>query len=149
MRQWGIKGNHERDQARPEASRLQGKTIAVTNTQPYDSISVPMELVAIPDKGKKNRKSDRGLSRQNDSSSSSNLPEVCNVIHHCSRRSRSARSSLQITEVQISCRPHCSCDDTDVDTSYRMCCITVGDSRSFSAATLFDTDAHTSFVQVD
>ena len=42
--------------------------------------------------------------------------------------------------------PSCNCDDTDVDTTYRMCCIIVGNSPSFSAATLFDTGAHTSFV---
>ncbi len=42
--------------------------------------------------------------------------------------------------------PSCDCDDTDVDTTYRMCCSTVGNSPSFSAATLFDTGAHTSFV---
>ena len=35
---------------------------------------------------------------------------------------------------------------TDVDTTYRMCCITVGNSPSFNAATLFDTGAHTSLV---
>ena len=34
--------------------------------------------------------------------------------------------------------PSCNCDDTDVDTTYR--------SPSFSAAILFDTGAHTSFV---
>ena len=42
--------------------------------------------------------------------------------------------------------PSCNCDDTDVDITYRMCCITVGNSPSFSAATLFDTGSHTSFV---
>ena len=30
--------------------------------------------------------------------------------------------------------------------TYRMCCLTVGDSPSYKAATLFDTGAHTSFV---
>ena len=34
--------------------------------------------------------------------------------------------------------PSCSYDDNDVDTTYRMCCITVGNSPSFSAATLFE-----------
>jgi hypothetical protein len=40
----------------------------------------------------------------------------------------------------------CDCDAQDIDTTYRMCCITVNDSPSYSAATLFDTGAHTSFV---
>jgi hypothetical protein len=40
----------------------------------------------------------------------------------------------------------CDCDDADVDTSYRMCCITVGTSPSFKAATLFDTGANASYV---
>ena len=40
----------------------------------------------------------------------------------------------------------CDCDAQDIDTTYRMCCVTVGNSPSYSAATLFDTDAHTSFV---
>ena len=40
----------------------------------------------------------------------------------------------------------CDCDDIDVDMTYRMCCLTVGDSPSYKAATLFDTGAHASFV---
>ena len=40
----------------------------------------------------------------------------------------------------------CDCDAQDIDTTYRMCCVTVGNSPSYSAATLFDTGAHTSFV---
>ena len=36
----------------------------------------------------------------------------------------------------ISCGT-CDCDDADVDTTYRMCCITVGTSPSFKAATFF------------
>jgi len=45
--------------------------------------------------------------------------------------------------------PHisCDCDAQDIYTTYRMCCVTVDDSPSCSAATLFDTGAHTSFVQ--
>ena len=30
--------------------------------------------------------------------------------------------------------------------TYRMCCISVGNSQSYKAATFFDTDAHASFV---
>ena len=33
----------------------------------------------------------------------------------------------------------CDCDAQDIDTTYRMCCVTVGNSPSHSAATLFDT----------
>ena len=42
----------------------------------------------------------------------------------------------------------CNCDDTDVDTMYRTCCITTGNSpTSLSVTTLFDTGANpTSFV---
>ncbi len=40
----------------------------------------------------------------------------------------------------------CACNDVDVDTTFRMYCITVGKSPSYHAATLFDTGAHTSFV---
>jgi hypothetical protein len=40
----------------------------------------------------------------------------------------------------------CDCDDADIDMTYRMCCISVGDSPSYKAATLFDTGAHASFV---
>ena len=40
----------------------------------------------------------------------------------------------------------CDCDDIDIDMTYRMCCLTVGDSPSYKAATLFDTGAHASFV---
>ena len=47
------------------------------------------------------------------------------------------RSQLSTTMTH----PSCDCDDTDVDTTYRMCCITVGNSPSFSVATLFDTGA--------
>ena len=36
--------------------------------------------------------------------------------------------------------------DADVDITYRMHCITVDNSPSFKAAILFDTGAHTSFV---
>ena len=41
---------------------------------------------------------------------------------------------------------HISCDCDAQDTTYRMCCVTVGNSPSYCAATLFDTGAHTSFV---
>lgn len=40
----------------------------------------------------------------------------------------------------------CDCDDADVDIFYRMCCVSVHNSPSFKAATLFDTGAHASFV---
>ncbi len=40
----------------------------------------------------------------------------------------------------------CHCDDIDVDMTYRMCCLTVDNSPSYKAATLFDTGAHASFV---
>jgi len=40
----------------------------------------------------------------------------------------------------------CDCDDADVDITYRTCCITVGTSPSFKAATLFDTGANASYV---
>ena len=42
--------------------------------------------------------------------------------------------------------PHisCDCDAQDIYITYRMCCVTVDDSPSCSAATLFDTGAHTS-----
>ena len=56
--------------------------------------------------------------------------------------SRGGMSQLSTTMTH----PSCNCDDTDVDTTYRMCCITVGKSPSFSAVNLFDTGAHTSFV---
>jgi hypothetical protein len=35
----------------------------------------------------------------------------------------------------------CDCDDADIDTSYRMCCISVNNSPPFKASTLFDTGA--------
>jgi hypothetical protein len=40
----------------------------------------------------------------------------------------------------------CDYDDVDIDMTYRMCCISVGNSPSYKAATLFDTGAHASFV---
>jgi hypothetical protein len=40
----------------------------------------------------------------------------------------------------------CDCDAQDIDTTFRMCCVTVNDSPSYSAATLFDAGTHTSFV---
>ena len=46
----------------------------------------------------------------------------------------SAYSLLHIT---------CNCDDTDIDTMYRACCITTGNSpTSLSVTTLFDTGAN-------
>ena len=36
----------------------------------------------------------------------------------------------------ITTRVSCDCDDTDIDMTYRMCCLTVGDSPSFKAATM-------------
>ena len=56
---------------------------------------------------------------------------------HEDSSSRGGTSQLSTTTTH----PSCNCDDTDVDTTYRMC-----NSPSFSAATLFDTGAHTSFV---
>ena len=46
----------------------------------------------------------------------------------------------------IMTHPSCNCDDIDVDTTYCMFGISVGNSPSFSTATLFNTGAHTSFV---
>ena len=46
----------------------------------------------------------------------------------------------------ITATASCDCDDIDVDMTYRMCCLTVGDSPSYMAVTLFDTGAHASFV---
>ena len=40
----------------------------------------------------------------------------------------------------------CDWDDADVDITYRMCCITVGTSPLFKAATLFDTGANVPYV---
>jgi hypothetical protein len=40
----------------------------------------------------------------------------------------------------------CDCDDADIDMTYRMCCISVGNSPLYTAVTLFDTGAHASFV---
>jgi hypothetical protein len=40
----------------------------------------------------------------------------------------------------------CDCDDADIDMTDRMCCISVGNSPLYTAATLFDTGAHASFV---
>jgi hypothetical protein len=40
----------------------------------------------------------------------------------------------------------CDWDDADVDLTYRMCCITVGTSPLFKAATLFDTGANAYYV---
>ena len=40
----------------------------------------------------------------------------------------------------------CDWDDADADITYRMCCITMGTSPSFKAATLFDTGANASYV---
>jgi len=59
-------------------------------------------------------------------------------------RVKLSRGTSQLSTIMT--HPSCNCDDTDVDTTYRMCCITVGNSPPFSAATLFDTGTHTSFV---
>ena len=40
----------------------------------------------------------------------------------------------------------CDCDDADIDMTYRMCCISVGNSPLYTAVALFDTGAHASFV---
>ena len=77
-----------------------------------------------------NQRRDRGsvhFSEREDSSSSGGTSQLSTTMTH----------------------PSCNCDDTDVGTTYRMCCITVGNSPSLSAATLFDTGAHTSFVNRD
>ena len=51
-------------------------------------------------------------------------------------------SQLSIKQTQIPS----SWNYADADTTFRMCCITVGNSPSFNTATVFDNDAHTSFV---
>ena len=40
----------------------------------------------------------------------------------------------------------CDCDDADVDTTYRMCCVSAYNHPPIKVATLFDTGAHASFV---
>jgi hypothetical protein len=51
-------------------------------------------------------------------------------------------SQLSATQTHVPC----ACNYADVDTTLLMCCITVGNSPSYHAATLFDTGAHTSLV---
>ena len=106
-------------------------------------------------KEKSDRTSDRRpRSSQNDSSSSSRGGSYYKASED-QNPARRDRSSVQFREqedggarggtIQLSTtlhQPACSCNDSDVDTTYRMCCITVGNST----ATLFDTGAHTSFV---
>ena len=52
-------------------------------------------------------------------------------------KDRDTRGGTPRQLATISCGT-CDCDDADVDTTYRMCCITVGTSPSFKAATLFE-----------
>ncbi len=108
---------------------------------------------------KSDRTSDRRpRSSQYDSSSSSRGGSYYKASEG-QNQARRDRSSVQFREqedgdarggtIQLSTtlhQPAWTCDDSDVDTTYRMCCITVGNSPSFSAATFFDTVVHTSFV---
>jgi hypothetical protein len=45
-----------------------------------------------------------------------------------------------ITTSRLQSKSSCDCDDADIDKTYRMCCISLGNSPSF------DTGAHASFV---
>jgi hypothetical protein len=63
-----------------------------------------------------------------------NVPKVCD-----GRGGNNYLSSLLS-------KSSCDYDDADIDMTYRMCCISVGNSPSYKAATLFDTGADASFV---
>jgi hypothetical protein len=64
--------------------------------------------------------------------------------HHRGNRGRGDNTLPAYSLLHITC----NCDDTDVDTMYRTCCITTGNSpSSLFVTTLFDTGANpTSFV---
>ena len=83
-----------------------------------------------------------GVARQSvPEADGSNPREVCfeDKAGHGSRGRTPHLSDIMATA-------SCDCDDIDVDMTYRICCLTVGDSPSYKAATLFDTGAHASFV---
>ena len=114
--------------------------------------------MVLKPRAKLDRPSERdSRSSQGDSSSSNrgsshyqprdNQQKDRGSVHFREHEDSSSRGGTSQLSTTIT-HPSCKCDDTDVDTTYRMCCITVGNSQSFSAATLFDTGAHTSFVRL-
>ena len=122
-------------------------TTARTSTRPCDSTIAPMEHHMCS-----NRRRSRidhpnettGRVRVSHYQPRDNQRKERGSVHFREREDSSARGGTSQLSTTMT-HPSCDCDDTDVDTIYRMCCITVGNSPSFSAATLFDTGAHTSF----
>ena len=66
-------------------------------------------------------------------------------VHFEDKATRGSRGSAPHLSA-ITTIASCDCDDIGIDMTYRMCCLTVGDSPSYKAATVFDTGAHASFV---
>ncbi len=67
-------------------------------------------------------------------------------LGHLPLRWQRSRQAAEEKDVWVGCRSHRLRSLAHADTTFRMWCITVGNSPSFNTATLFDTDAQTSFV---
>ena len=83
-----------------------------------------------------------GVARQSAPEADGSNPREVRFEDKAGRGSKGGTPHLSAITTTASC----DCDDIDVDMTYRMCCLTVGDSPSYKAATLFDTGAHASFV---
>ena len=83
-----------------------------------------------------------GVARQSVPEADGSKPREVRFEDKGARGPRGGTPRLSATTATASC----DCDDIDVDMTYRMCCLTVGSSPSYKAATLFDTGAHASFV---
>ncbi len=83
-----------------------------------------------------------GVARQSVPDANGSNPREVRFEDKAGRGSRGGTPHLSAITTTASC----DCDDIDVDLTYRMCCLTVGDSPSYKAATLFDTGVHASLV---
>ena len=114
---------------------------------------------SVPDRSSHSSGYDKGKSSKKTESSSSRYgpsdprPNARDATRDNTRDNRSSTvrfdpkdtKGIQPTMTSLA-HISCDCNAQDIDTTYRMCCVTVGNSPSYSAATLFDTGAHTSFV---
>ena len=107
--------------------------------------------IALTDQGiEQSKRTALKLTRQRTSRASMEMPGRVHLMSIVTRSRREGSSSASKGGYHhlssIVSKSSCDCDDTDIDMIYRMCCISVENSPSYKAATLFDTGTHASFV---
>ena len=75
------------------------------------------------------------------------LEDAAETLDHKAAEAKSLLTEAFIQEKVRSVSPSCNCGESDINSSYRQCLVSMRSSTTyFTALTLFDTGAYTSFV---